>query len=97
MKVRDFLGYFSEEDLDKELLLSSDAEGNSYHPVHEVCTTEDGKLVVYPTDEWVDVDDGLEEEETGTLGEFLDEWIDKEQGTEESNAPHSKDNSEGGK
>ena len=58
MKVRQFLGYFKKEDLDKEIIMSSDAEGNGYHNVDEVwLDKEKGRLVIYPCHDIVEVEE----------------------------------------
>jgi hypothetical protein len=39
MTVRDFIKSMTEEDMDKELIISSDEEGNCYHTIDPEITT----------------------------------------------------------
>ena len=62
MKVRELLGYFINEDgktinkdlLDKEILMSSDTEGNTFHGVQDIADDGKDKLIIWPDDEYIE-------------------------------------------
>jgi hypothetical protein len=60
MKVKDLLNFFNEEDLEKEVFMSSDAEGNSYHDIDEICASEDGSLIIFPAHEGIEIGESEE-------------------------------------
>jgi len=62
MKVKELLKELRKEDQEAELYLSSDSEGNAILHVDELVML-DGHLVIYPTDEFIEYDDPISEEE----------------------------------
>jgi len=55
MNVGEFLGFFATKEgkfnhsfKGKEIVMASDAEGNSLHDIHEIALDEKGRLVIWP-------------------------------------------------